>query len=714
MSIMKTQIRRPCQVVLTTGLFGCWLPSVLALLATAPVVHSQTAHLGPGLPSFWDIHSNPLPQGAITRFGSTRYRHWAAVWSVAFAPDGKLVASGSNDGFVRIWDAQTGKEKSNVFLTERRTSFADGVWSVAFAPSGKAVAASTRMGVWMCDLAAHARPVLLSKTGSAGRVVFSPNGRYLAWADEPVIVRVYDADTGRRISGVRTGAPRWTKAIALTDTMLAVPDEHNTVRLWDFIKEKEIAHLRGPQGTINSIAFSADGSSLACGSDDDVVLVWEVATRKVLNRLAGHAGDCRAVVFSPDGRTLVSGDREGSIKFFDLATSMVVRRVQGQLSGILELAWSPDGRFLASAGEDEAMRVWDLGTGQELSGGKGHQASVWSVAFSPDGRTVATASRDRSAGCWEVANGQPVRRLWGHGDKVLTIAYSPNGKHVATAGWDETVRLWDVSSGQQLWVQKQPERVFRLSYCCGGQKVAAYAGDGKVHLLNATTGRELITIEVKGGFGGLSSPPNSTELALAVGDRVVVWDLEARKEVRRFGASCSGIQAIAYSPDGRLLAVASWYPAGVSICDAASGKLIKNLRIQAIVRSHPGSVTFVLGGKAVVCGTDEGTIVMWDVASGKLLAELNAGSGSVLSLAPSPNGRLFVSGHANTTALLWDVAAIPRSTPTAEPKPKVDVDAVREALRRSAMYNKLPPGVWLWNSLWLFAPPEKPGKHRKQ
>ncbi|CEF49278.1 unnamed protein product [uncultured bacterium] len=571
---------------------------------------------------------DPLPAGALARMGSVRFWSGSTVQSVAFAPDGKTLASGNADGAVRLWEANTGKEKAVL------KGYSNAVMAVAFSPDGKWLA--TRGGgpvfqdnsirLWEVSTGKEVRcfggfkggflPSHNGSTAWAFRVVFSPDGAVLASgagdiADREHLLRLWDVGTGkelRRCQGHQQ--PVRCFAFAPAGKTLASGSGDQTVRLWDVATGKERQQLRGHQGMVNALAYSLDGKALASGGEDRVLCLWDAASGKELQRLK-VAGPVKSVVFAED-QTLAWGDDQGAIHLVDLKTGREVRRLERHLYGVSDLCRSPDGKVLASVGNglDFAVHLWDLGTGQQLSPPPGtHRAQVGSVTFTPDGQQLVSAGWDQTMRFWEPATGKELRRVEGGLGMAGCLAYSPDGKILAgVADGGFTVRLWEAASHKELRQLPHPGS--------GSFQALAFAPDGKTLL----TGESRL-------FG------TNFEGVLCL------WDVATGKELRVFRGHRARVECVAFSPDGKMVASGSEREPAVRLWETATGKELRQLDghqiyVQAVTFSHDGALLISVGMEG---------IRLWEVATGKELRQF-AGLQRVSSLVLSPDGRTLAFG----------------------------------------------------------------------
>ncbi|MEG4133744.1 AAA-like domain-containing protein, partial [Microcoleus sp. Pol14C2] len=213
---------------------------------------------------------------------------------------------------------------------------------------------------------------------------------------------------------------------------------------------KERNSLQRHSKSVNSVAFSRDGKTLASASDDNTIKLWNLQTQTEIKTLTGHSNEVYSVVFSPDGKTLASASKDKTIKLWNLQTQTEIKTLTGHSNAVYSVAFSPDGLTLASASSDKTIKLWNLQTQTEIKTLTGHSNAVYSVAFSPDGLTLASASSDKTIKLWNLQTQTEIKTLTGHSSSVNSVAISPDGLTLASASDDNTIKLWNLQTQTEI------------------------------------------------------------------------------------------------------------------------------------------------------------------------------------------------------------------------------------------------------------------------
>jgi WD40 repeat protein len=521
-----------------------------------------------------------------------------------FAPDGRTLAtveSAKGSGVIRLWNLASGKGRLFARLTDR-------IHDLAFGPEGN-------------------------------RLFAAMDGRCLCW----------DVASGRQIWKNDHTAPR----LAVSPdgrTLLTTGSRQGHLYLWDAATGQRSATLQSPMGWTMTLAFAPDGRTFAQGTDAGVFL-WDVGDRRLRHRF-DRAGP--HVAFAPDSRSVVT--LGPLLQRWDTKSGKPLypnTRAHGHLGAVTALAFAPDGRALASCGEDHSVRLWNLAGG-------GHRvlrrdaASVRRVsvrddlsrfmvqagvppAFTLDGRFLVTATSGGRLVLTEVATGKEVRRFsfpasrsWTEvsaarlaSDGTTLLALAETTSLTSTIEFDTPLRGWDVTTGKEVLATKVPQQPGALS---PDGSLLLLGGTGKLREVPGGEERPLL-----GGADSVGSPfafsPDGRLLAVAEPGFLVsdsgpakalrVHEVLTGRQVARLAAPLGYCQAVAFSPDGRLLAAAG--PDALYVWEAATGRRLLTLS-----------------------------------ARGRLTGWTPAGFATCLGFAP--NGNVLATGHADGTILLWSMA----------------------------------------------------------
>jgi WD40 repeat protein len=607
-----------------------------------------------------DLQGDPLPAGAVARLGPARWCLGGYVYALDFSPDGSMLASGSIDNTVRLWDVATGQE------SKRFAGHDPWVTSVAYSPDGALLASAGADGLIRLSDAASGKVLrqLKGHDGPISCLAFSPDGVLLASGSGVIsggdaTLRLWEVKSGKLQHRFQHKDQVRSLAFAADGKSIVSASADGVVRLWEISTAGQRLQLQGHAhgAGITRVAFSADGRTLAAAGDhrDPAIVVWDVVTGKQLQRLAGHS----PLVFSPDGKTLAYADAGKGVVLWDVTSAKVRRRVGEAIRDIAALAFTRDGKTLA-AGTANAIHLWRVKDGTELNPVDGHQAEITAVAFAPDGKSVATGSFDGTVRLWEAATGKPLRKLADHPFGVPYLAFTDQGKQLVFASRD--CRVVETATGKHLKALVENQATTPVAIAGDGRTLVTENGRGLVQLWATATGQELAQLTVKPSARVLALSHDGKTLLYQPRDEadpaVRVWDVASGKVLRSFSVDEDGkeerdVRLAKFAPDGKTVAFVLSGARVAALWDVAAGKEIRRLPEAA---HEIFAVAFSPDGALVALGSWDKSVRVYAAATGKETAHLVGHQGHVNALAFAPDGKRLASASADGTVLIWNTA----------------------------------------------------------
>jgi WD40 repeat protein len=615
-----------------------------------------------------DRYGDPLPKGAVAWLGTLRFCQPNPM-SVAFSPDGKVLASAGCDNRVRLWDPDTGKE---VHVLEGHTGE---VYCIAFSADGKLLASGGLdhdVRLWEVETGKERRR-FKGHVYQVYWIALSPDGKTLASCSSEAMI-LWDTETGKQICSV-DGEKKFMKEflggpVAFTPDgrQLAVSNRRaRDIQLLDVADGKLVRSFVGHKADAITLAFSADGKTLFSGSGDNTLRVWDVASGKEERHIGDDKKYVQRLAAAPDGKTLTYGTTDGLVHIWDLAADKdLVKPWKANQYGVVSIAYSPDSRKVAVC--SDAIAIHETATGKRLNPVAENESAVEQVEFAPDGKVLAVRHRDGNVVLWDTSRWRKEAAFRMQPDLMNSMAFSPDGKYLTAVESEQgVIRHRDPHTGKErLALPLQGNELTWLSHSADGELVAALLQERRRFLifLDAESGKERARVEVtQESISNLRPSPDGRLVAATTQKYpVVLWDAKTQRLVRRFGEavmSMFGWQPLAFSPDGRSIASAAGdldpttkEPRDVVLWETATGR--ERLRLS----TGEGNVRFLAfapGGRLLASARGE-DIRLWDAWTGKQVGSFAGHRGSINSLTFAPEGGLLSSGGSDGTVLVWDVS----------------------------------------------------------
>jgi WD40 repeat protein/uncharacterized membrane protein len=609
--------------------------------------------------------------------------------------DGRLMATGSANGAVKIWQLNTGKE-----LASFKSGLAS-IWGVALSPDGRLVATrgevegkpeSCTIKVW--DWEAGKEVASLDQGVNMTKAVFhqfSPDGKFLVTINEEDGVNLWDMSTwkeqtanGARIHSTSTIAvpvrPPMHAAFSGDGSLLAVGHNYGLLSVIDVRSGKERVRIDGVanQFGYGCLAISHDGKTLATkgntssGSD---VFLWDVARGELHAALKmGHGRVVESLAFSPDDKSLAVGEDDDTVSLWDVETGKEIAksRVWDGNFGLARATFLPDGKLLITFAEatDKVPFVlfkhWTATISSEAPPAPKEEKAAPRPA-APAAATPAPASAPKAdvSATTRPTGGQAAEPLLlkGHANPVTSLAFTPDGKTLATAGNDGEVKVWEVAGGkEQASFGRGSFEIFALAISPDGRLLAMAGGEGArtsrrgtVRILEAASGKEVAKLEGHAArVRCVAFAPDGKTLATGSFDGAVkLWDVGAAKETHHLAHPEERVASLAFSADGSLVAF-GFDSGGLQLCDVATGSERRAMKAST---GNVLTLAFAPDGKTLAAtNARDSSISLWEVAGGESRTVLRGPAGKIVSLSFSPDGKVLATGGVDGTVRLWDAA----------------------------------------------------------
>ncbi|HUK87966.1 MAG TPA: WD40 repeat domain-containing protein, partial [Terriglobales bacterium] len=563
--------------------------------------------------------------------------HITAVSGAAFAPGGRVLATCSEDGTVKLWNPASGRVYRSIPTGDPQ------VWSLAFAPDGASFASGSG-----------------SEEATQG------------------VVRIWDTESGKELRHFAAASPSLDDLDFSPDgRLLAAGGSDGQVTVWEAASGRVLRSIVSQNKDLGVTAVFSPGGDLLAVAQDGEIGLWRTSDWERVATLGTPGAGMTAVSFSADGKllaTATSGEKESEMAVWDTASRALLRhwKFPGR---VIEVRFAPQGALLAAV-TDEQVLLWDASTGEA----RGTMPGAAYAAFSSDGRWLATANfktsrvslptdqgadtfpvGSRDVALYEVSTRKLIRLLTGYSREssvanllMYGVAIAPDGSTLVrrTAGplADSSVKMWDLTSAAPPVTFPAPDAMTALIALSPDGRYVAMNGSGDVLLVDGSTGKvdQLPYRGSKGPSFGESLAFSSDGKLLAYADAnggTTVWEVGAGRAPRPL----AGSNAAVWKPGSHVLATAG--KTGVVFYNVESG-----LRLRALVSRLPVSaLAFSPDGKRLASADAKGNIVLWAAATGLRLRSWQEAAGDVSTLAFSPDGSLLASsGGRDDSITLWD------------------------------------------------------------
>lgn len=517
--------------------------------------------------------------------------HQSWIWSLVFSPDAQRLVSGSDDYAVKLWNVQTGeclqtcKGPPNLLNAVNFSDSSAGESST----NGVTLVGQDSESWHPAALAQHIEAVQ-GRNFLVRSLAYSPDGHLLALSTQASTIHLWNIQTGECVQTI-SGHKDFARLLRFSpDGSILASSNYDEdlanhtpeIKLWDVQTGVCQLTLCGHTRMVNDFAFSADGQFLVTASSDQTIKLWSLKTGDCVRTFLGHANRLLSVTFAPDDQVLASGGDDRTIKLWDIRTGRCLKTLQGYTNAIYSMSMSPDRQVFATSHEDESVKLWDVATGKVFRTLHGHKNRVWCAAFPPQphrdsgvhnqsvNNLLASSAADYSIKLWNWQTGDCLRTLRGHINWVWTVVFSPDGQLLASGSYDRTIKLWNVRTGECVRTFEETSAILPVLF---------------------STDRNSL---ISGDYSGV----------------IRQWDVQTGACLRYWQAH-----------EGRIFTIAL----------------------------HPTQAQVASGG-------NDQQIRLWDVRSGQCLKTFQGHAAAVSALRFSPDGQQLMSASFDQTIKLWDIA----------------------------------------------------------
>ncbi|MCP3919276.1 MAG: protein kinase [bacterium] len=515
------------------------------------------------------------------------------------------------------------------------------------------------------DSALH---VLRGHAGALSGIAFHPEGDRLATCAADGAVRIWRVESGE-CTATLTGLPAGSERADLVGLafspdgalVAAASKWHAAVFIWDANSGELVHELPAGEGAVLAAGFAPDGGRLAVGivrtiegRTEHFVAVHDIATGERLCELGPHGQLVSDLAFDPRGDYLVAGTHQRAVVVWNTRTGEKRHELSGRTSGVAieAIALSPDGALVAAGDAAGVVHVWGLESGERVATFTAHTGRVIDLAFSPTGDRLASASADASVRLWGIAEGAP-ERLLPHSARVLSVRFVRTGQRLVTGAEDSTTRVWDTRTGECVaTLLGHDAYVAEVAVSGSGAWIATASGDGTARVWHAAGGAASTVLALHeqrvegldgGGASGLAASGGQ-------GGKLVVWSVDTGAALHVLDHA-SAIWDVALDARGRRVA-AGTNDGSVWLWDFASGR-----PVPLELSGHTASVNRVAfdpGGALLASGSGDHAVRAWDAGSGTCVWVGREHAASVLAVAVNADGTRLLSGSADGELVVWD------------------------------------------------------------
>ena len=627
--------------------------------------------------------------------------HNSHIESIDITPDGKVVVSCEGEAYdeeerkyheIKLWDINSGELLKSIKVTGEPKDIIspdvdpNQIRDLKFSPDGKYLAGATWNKIKIWDISTLTLKLEVMMNNSAKHISFSHDGNYFMTSTLFGDLNIWEFPSGKLYKRFKAHSVFGPAVFSQDDELIISGGgfEDKTIKIWEFPSCSLKKIIEGHTGYISDLIISPNNKNIISASGDNTIKIWELNSGNLLNTLIDHRSPVFSLCFSSDEKKLISGDMDGIIKIrpFGIPNekkSIEIENVNycipidenipppipinaysvikkpGHSKTVTSIKLTSDSKYLVSASYDNTIKIWDFYKGNLIRTLRGHSSWIISVAITPNDDRIVSSDLDGMIKIWDFNNGKEICtiRTYEEDEKSITVT----GSNLITGSTDGTITLWDMKTFrrlQEITVQNGSHSSYINSLVVSADNSLLISGsnDKKIKIWDLEQLKLLKTIEFDEFVNSLDiSKDNNTIIASVWDGSIKFIDLKTGSISREIGEKLKYVKIANLSPNEDLLLIfaGSDGDGEFIIREVSSGDIKRKFYDEGEIND----LIFSIDGKYVVSASEDPTIRVWDIETGKIVQAFERAEGHLGAISISNDGKKVLSSAGNKNIDIW-------------------------------------------------------------